>query len=310
MMEGVYGHKPLKDAVRIARAVATNQLAKIWPQAYVRLTGETGRGRQISSPQETARYFLDCVYEYMDHLSVPRSEISTFWRDQRILEYGPGDVPGTALLLAGLGARSILCADRFGLVRFDEYQQRVVDALLQLLPDDAARQRLRACFREHGEFGSGLAETPISYSVTPSGLVGQSDIVDVVISRAVLEHVDDLPATFRDMAGALIPNGIAIHQVDLKSHGLHRGNRLDFLTWPQWLWGLMFSGKGAPNRLRVDCYRAEAANAGLEVTLLETSERATSEEVKQIRPHLATPFRALSDDDLACMSFWMVCKQP
>lgn len=307
-MEGVYGHRPLKDAVRIVRAVATNQLAKLVPQAYVRVTGETGRGRDVSPPAETARYFLTCVHEYMDVLRVPRTELAGFWRDRRIVEYGPGDIPGVALLLAALGAKSVLCADRFALVRFDEYQQRVIQALVDLLPDDSSRERLRACFKEPGRFGSGLTATPISYAVTPSGLIGRDAIADIVISRAVLEHVDDLPATFRDMARALATSGCAVHKVDLKSHGLHRGNRLDFLTWPERLWSLMFSGKGAPNRLRVDQYRSEAARAGLAIDALEVCELATREEVAQIRPHLAQPFRALSDQDLACMSFWIVCR--
>jgi hypothetical protein len=307
-MEGVYGHRPLQDAVRIVRAVATNQLAKFVPQAYVRVTGETGRGRDVAPPEETARYFLTCVHEYMDLLRVPRTEISSFWRDRRIVEYGPGDIPGVALLLAGLGAKSVLCADRFSLVRFDDYQQRVIQALVDLLPDDMSRARLRGCFKEPGRFGSGLTATPIDYAVTASGLIGRDAIADIVISRAVLEHVDDLPATFRDMARALAPHAVAVHKVDLKSHGLHRGNRLDFLTWPERLWSLMFSGKGAPNRLRIDQYRNEAARAGLAIETLEVCERATHEEVRQIRPHLAPPFRSLSDEDLGCLSFWMVCR--
>jgi hypothetical protein len=309
-MEGVYGHNPLQDAVRVARAVATNQLAKFLPRTYVRVTGETGRGRESVSPADTARYFHTCVLEYMDVLSAPRDSLTSFWRGRAIVEYGPGDIPGTALLLIGLGAKSVLCADRFSLVRFDEYQQRVIAELAALLPDEVSRDRLRACFVERGQFGSGLAPGPISYAVTPSGLIGRKGVADLVISRAVLEHVDDLPATLRDMTGVLVPGGVAVHKVDLKSHGLHRRNRLDFLTWPEQLWTLMFSGKGAPNRLRIDTYRREAPAAGLTVESLAACEQARPEEVAQIRPHLAAPFRHLSDEDLSCLSFWIVCRRP
>jgi len=307
-VEGVYGHRPLKDAVRVVRAVVTNQIARLLPAAYVRMTGETGRGRESATPAETAQYFLMCVHEYMDVLNASRAEISTFWRDKRIVEYGPGDIPGVALLLTGLGARSVLCVDRFQLVRFDDYQQRVVAELAGLLPDEQSRERMGGCFRNSRDFGSGIADRALSYCVTPSGLVGQSQIADIVISRAVLEHVDDLPATFRDMAAVLVPGGMAIHKVDLKSHGLHRRNRLDFLTWPERLWRLMFSGKGAPNRLRLDRYRDEASRAGLRIDLLKPCEVATAEEVAEVRPFLAVCFRSLSDEDLACLSFWMVCR--
>ncbi len=310
-MQSAYAYRPIRDSLRVVRAIATNQLARVWPRAYMRLTSETGRGPDSAgdTAEETARYFLESVYEYMDQLGVARSEVGTFWKGRRILEYGPGDTPGVALLLAGLGAQSVLCVDRFALVRFDDYQQSVIAALCKLLPDDAARDRLRGCFREPGNFASGLADGAVSYFVTQSGLLGRTAVVDMVISRAVLEHVDDLPATLRDMTAALVNGGVAAHKVDLRSHGLHRMNRLDFLTWPDWLWRLMFSGKGVPNRVRVDRYRVEAPRAGLVLQKLEVCERATQDEVAQIHPHLAREFVDITKEDLAWLSFWMVCRR-
>jgi SAM-dependent methyltransferase len=129
----------------------------------------------------------------------------------------------------------------------------------------------------------------------------------LVVSRAVLEHVNDLPATFRDMRRALAPDGVALHLVDLKSHGLHRRNPLDFLTWPDVLWTLMYSCKGVPNRLRPGDYRAAAQAAGLEIASMVATGRARREDVTEVRPHLAAPFRGLSDDELAWLGFWMVC---
>ncbi len=310
-MQSAYAYRPIRDSLRVVRAIATNQLARVWPRAYMRLTSETGRGPDSAgdTAEETARYFLESVYEYMDQLGVARSEVGTFWKGRKILEYGPGDTPGVALLLAGLGAQSVLCVDRFALVRFDDYQQSVIAALCKLLPDDAARDRLRGCFREPGNFASGLADGAVSYFVTQSGLLGRTAVVDMVISRAVLEHVDDLPATLRDMTAALCNGGVAAHKVDLRRHGLHRMNRLDVLTWPDWLWRLMFSGKGVPNRVRVDRYRVEAPRAGLVLQKLEVCERATQDEVAAIYPHLAREFVDITKEDLAWLSFWMVCRR-
>ena len=136
------------------------------------------------------------------------------------------------------------------------------------------------------------------------------DEVDVVLSRAALEHVNDLSATFADMYRALTPGGICIHQVDLKSYGLHLNNRFDFLTWPPFLWWCMYSYKGYPNRLRVDRYRDEVAKTGLELRRLQPTERALLEEVISIRPYLAQPFRGLSDEDLTWLGFWLICEKP
>lgn len=308
-MQGAYGHRLIEDAIRIVRAVATNQLARVLPGAYVRVTGETGRGRESSPPQETAGYFLQCVHDYLDVLGKAPGDLSTCWHDKRVVEYGPGDIPGVALLLAGLGAKSVLCVDRFPLIRFDEYQQQVILALAELLPDEPARARMWACFKDRHDLASGLGSGPVSYFVTESGIIGQRGIADVVMSRAVLEHVNDLSATFDDMAAVLVPDGVAIHKVDLKSHGLHRGNRLDFLTWPEPLWKLMYSHKGAPNRIRVDRYVEQAKRVGWVLDLLQPCEVASTTEIDEVRPHLAEPFRGLTDEDLAWLSFWMVARR-
>jgi len=307
-MRGAFGHKPFEDAIRAVRAIATNQLARVMPKAYVRMVGETGRGLEVSPPAETARYFLQCVHDYLEVLGKSASEVASFWNAKRVIEYGPGDIPGVALLLVGYGAKSVLCVDRFPLVRFDDHQQRVIEEIAALLPDDAARARLWACFKDRYDLGAGLREGPVSYRITESGVVGQKGVADVVISRAVLEHVDDLTATFDDMASVLTDDGVAIHKVDLKSHGLHRYNRLDFLTWPEGLWRLMYSYKGAPNRIRVDRYMRETERVGFRMDVLSPCEVASTEEVEAIRPHLADPFQSLTDQHLRWLSFWMVAR--
>lgn len=303
-MKGVYGDQPLSDAVRIARAVLTNILARASPRTYVRYTGETGRGRAVLAPHDTALYFLECVHEYMDVLGVPRHR-TEFWLGKRVIEYGPGDLPGVGLLLAGFGAQSVLCVDRFPLVQFGDHQLKTISAIASVLPDDECRRRMWSCFVDPRDPDAALGVGPLQYSVSRCGLVGGRAKADIVLSRAVLEHVHDLSAIFRDIAHSLGPNGISVHKVDLKSHGLHRHHRLDFLTWPEALWRVMFSHKGAPNRLRVDSYRAAALAANLVVERLDPCEVADASEVQQIRSYLARPFRELSEQDLSWLSFWI-----
>jgi hypothetical protein len=163
--------------------------------------------------------------------------------------------------------------------------------------------------RDNLEMGLAAAGR-LRYVVTRSGLLDGRAAADVVLSRAVLEHVDNLPATFQDICDILGRDGISVHQVDLKSHGLHKRHKLDFLVWSEGLWRAMFSHKGAPNRLRVDSYRSAARQAGLTISSLVPSEIAQSTEVDEIRPHLAEPFRRLDDQDLAVLSFWMTLTRP
>jgi len=294
---------------RIAQATLTNQIARFVPSLYVQLTGQTGRGAGEVRLEEVGAYFETCFNEYFEQLGVSKSEQADYLHGKRMLEYGPGDVPGVAMLMVAHGANQVLCVDRFPLIRMSPKNVQIVKLMLERLPP-VLRERAEACFRQAAQPQSGFDSRFIDYLVRPSGLSGLENEVDLVFSRAVLEHVNDLPATFRDIYAALKPGGMAIHLVDLKSHGLHRENPLDFLCWSTWLWSLMYSEKGVPNRLRVNAYRDAVAQSGLEILLLKPTLLASPGEVLAIRSELATPFKDLSEEDLSWLGFWLVCRKP
>lgn len=298
----MFGRSPLKDAKRAGRAVLTNQLARVAPGFYMRLVGETGRGLAPETPPQTAEYFRECLRDYLSVLG------GVSLTGKHILEYGPGDVPAMALLLIAHGARKVYCADRFSLLALSPVNIAVLRELLNGMASEE-RRLAGACFHIAGKPESGLNPDRIEYLVKRSGLSGLSEEVDIVLSRAVLEHVDSLDATFVDMERALRKGGIAAHQVDLKSHGLHRENPLDFLTWPEWLWRSMYGAKGAPNRWRIDRYREVLTRTRLSVRLLEPRERAEKADIDHVRPYLARSFRDLPDEDLAWLGFWLVCEK-
>lgn len=305
-MPTMLGHHPIQDTKRVVRAALTNQLARFAPKLYVRLTGQTGRGSAEETAEEIAAYFRKCFDEYFRVLKIAPQDISGYLPGKQILEYGPGDVPGVALLMIAHGAERVTCVDRFPLVALSPKNIEVLRCLLQKLEGEA-RVRAASCFRQPGEPVSGLDARRIRYLVRPSGLSSLQSEIDIVMSRAVLEHVNDLDATFHDMFRALRQGGIAVHQVDLKSHGLHRHNPLDFLAWPAPFWYLMYSHKGVPNRWRVDRYRAVLARAGFKSPHLEATLLAQDADIQQVRPYLAKPFRNISDADLSWLGFWLVC---
>lgn len=298
----------MSEIVRIAKAVASNQLARLAPAVYVRLTGQTGRGSEAESAADIAAYAHRCYDEYFDKLGIARPAIEGFLDGKSLLEYGPGDLPAVAALMIAGGAAQVRCVDRFPLVRLSP---KNVEAMQALRPGLSlqARQRLDGVFADPRHPEAGLRAGCIDYLVRPGGTSGLRDEIDLVFSRAVLEHVDDLEASLADMVAAMKPGALAIHLVDLRSHGLHRGNRLDFLAWSQPTWQLMYSAKGFPNRWRVDRYRELLARLPVDVLRLEPTERASPAEVAQVRPMLAEPFRALDDEDLAWLGFWLVFRR-
>lgn len=283
----------------------TNTLALAAPSTYVRLTHETGRGAGNETAQDVADYFWRCFEEYFQMLGIPMDAVPDWLHGKRLLEYGPGDVPGVAFLMLAHGARRVTCVDRFPLIRASAWQTDVLDALRHKLDPDL-RARADMCFEQEGVLSSGFRPEKLDYVVSSHGISGLQNTVDFAYSRAVLEHVDDLDATIADFSTALGPGGITAHQVDLGSHGLHESNSLDFLVWPRWLWWLMYSGKGAPNRWRLDRYRAAIEKTELRDVRVEPVRRAPVEEVKSVRPLLPKQLTAISDDDLAVLVFNLV----
>lgn len=296
--------------MRCARAAATNQVAGVAPELYLRLTGQTGRGdASLESPEDIADYFHRCYEDYCRAVGVHESQRAGWLSGKTVLEYGPGDLPGVALLMVANGARKVYCVDRFPMVRLSS---KNLDAIAALRSRCAPRQQAQidSCFIRNGDPSTGFAVDRIEYLVNPRGLSGLREVADLAISRAVLEHVNDLAATFEDLDRALIPGGISAHLVDLKSHGLHVHERLDFLTWPNWLWALMYSNKGSPNRLRPSTYREAIAKAGLSIRSMIATDKATQQEIERVRPRLARAFRMLDPDDIGWLGFWLIAEKP
>lgn len=297
-----------RDAKRIIKAILTNQIARFAPGVYVRLTKETGRGLGEESPVELAAYFRTCFDDYFAKLGVSPPDIHAYLSGKRILEYGPGDLPGVALLMVAHGAQAVICVDRFALVQLSEKNLAVIHDVLDSL-DVEQRGRALSCFLHKDNLAAGFNPERIRYHIDPSGLSGLHNEIDLALSRAVLEHVNDLPATFADMHAAMKRDAIAIHLVDLKSHGMHQTNPLDFLTWSDTLWRLMYKHKGVPNRVRVTSYRTIPAQAGFDIISIESTLLAETADVRAVRPALAAPFRDVTDEDLRCLGFWLVCRK-
>ncbi|HOM13369.1 MAG TPA: methyltransferase domain-containing protein [Rubrivivax sp.] len=303
------GYSALGDPARVLRAVATNQLARFAPGVYVRVTGQTGRGAAAEEgAADIAQYFRDCVDAYFERLQVAPADVAAYLDGKTLMEYGPGDLPGVAALMVARGAHKVYCVDRFPLVNLSPKNARVLAGLIDGC-QGAERDRLVGCLADPDDPAAGFAARRIEYLVRPSGLSGLQSAVDMVYSRAVLEHVDDLEATFSDMVAALRPGAVAIHQVDLRSHGLHKANPLDFLAWPPTLWNWMYSAKGMPNRWRIDKYRAVIEKLPVDLLALDPTNHAAAQHLAEVREVLAAPFKGVSDQDLSCLGFWLLMRK-
>ena len=305
----MYGQRPLADLRWVLRGIAANQIARFFPDRYLRLTGQTGRGAAESSARQIADYFWSCFYDYFEILGIPASDIGRYLKGKTVLEYGPGDVPAVAFLMLAHGADAAVCVDRFELYRPSPASAEVLRLLLGDL-EGAARLRGEVCFRMPLDPASGLAEPSFRYVCHDYGLSGLRDEADLIISRAALEYANDLSATFADMRAAMRADGIAIHKVDLAGQRCDDDHPLSFLTYPRALWSAMCSHKNTVNRWRIDHYRRLLVEHDLKTVSLEPTALADRRLVDEVRPHLASCFRGVSDRDLSWLGFWMVLRKP
>ncbi len=304
----MYSENRANDVLLFGKAFLSNQLARFAPSLYVKLTHPTGRGGGERSGSQDADYFIRCFTEYFEQLGLNIEESEQYLKGKKVLEYGPGDILGMALLMYAHGAETVHCVDRFPLEKMSEKNLEIYNILLGFLEDEK-RVRAKNAFRENGKPESGFNPNAITYSVVPDGLVRREKEYDLIISRAVLEHVNDLEKTLLDIGKALKKGGISIHEVDLKSHGLDRYQTFDFLTWPDMLYRLMYSHKGYPNRWRIDKYKEWIKRSGLRCNKFVPTEKLEQEKIDIIMPKVAKPFRHISAEELSWLGFWMVLKR-
>lgn len=304
----MYTRNPGKDAVLFIKAFVSNQLAKFAPKLYVDITRQTGRGKK-EEPHQASAYFIECFQDFIQQLGFEVGEAKKFLEGKKILEYGPGDTLGVALLLYAHGAEAVHCVDRFPLSKMSSTNVEVYKQLLESL-DTECRMRADNAFIEKGNPSSGFDTGAIAYQVTKNGLSGAIGEYDLIISRSVLEHVNNLEETMLDIKRSMKDKGIAIHKVDLKSHGLDRYTSFDFLTWPTPVYKLMYSHKGFPNRWRVNRYKEFAEKSKLHMKKLTPTGQLDRDKLDIVFSKLAGEFRDISADELSWLGFWMFLEHP
>ena len=210
----------------------------------------------------------------------------------RVAEIGPGGSDAVARELLERGATSVDLVDRFG-----DPKPSPVSGIRWLTGPEAAAERF---FAAHPGY-------------------------DAIVSCAVLEHLSDPLSALGDMARALKPGGVMVHQVDLRDHGMFLGHELTFLKVPGWIWRLMTAQRGRPNRILIDSYRRTLRDSGLAVTLYATDLVGTGEisptpveeipaelidpviaDVRRQRGSFAKPFRDMKGADLAVSGLLIV----
>ncbi len=275
--------------------------------------------RECYDARQSVQHIKKLYNSYMDHGKMTEEEL----RGKRFLEIGPGDSFGVALLFLAKGVNQVVAVDRFYTPRNGEQERTIYFALRNELTDIEKRRfdevvSLEAKPIFNPEKLTYLYDIPIEKAADKLS----RGSFDFVISMAVLEHVYDLSSAFDSMDKLLSEKGRMLHGVDLSDHAMfskYGYNPLTLLTIPDWLYRLMSSGTGDPNREDVSRYRAKLSSLEYETRVLTAKVVGSNTEivphveriencvhygdeqlaiVSSIRPKLLERYRNLSDEDL------------
>lgn len=254
-------------------------------------------------------------------------------RGKAVLELGPGDNRGVALCFLAAGVREFVSTDRFIPFRDPDRELEILRALAASRPPEASAR-----------IGSVVAGDAVDFTATPFTFLPETPIedavavlgagrFDLIVSRAVLEHVHDLSAAFDAMDRLLVPGGTMVHEVDLDDHGLFTGgghNPLTFLTIGDRAYRWMGEeSAGLPNRARIDWYEQQMRRLGYDAAFRVTHTVGSGDgltphppladwspgeddlaTVAAIRSRVLPRFRSVSDRDLAIAGFMLVAQKP
>jgi SAM-dependent methyltransferase len=249
-----------------------------------------------------------------------------------ILEIGPGDNLGVALMLLAKGAKSVTSLDGFRPHSDPEINPKLYAALYDSM---TAEERARVDDVLEPLPAGGMAvrhgrltrhyNAPIE---RPHPAI-ERGAFDIVLSRAVLEHLADIRLGWTNMVNALRPGGEMWHKVDFRCHRYYEAiHPIYFLTIPEVIWRMVSSPDPTLNRARLPVYREmlerDFVNWKIYYThilggpeMLPHPERlepgahytqAHIAKVAEIRPRVAEPFRGHSDEDLMVTGIFLTAR--
>lgn len=293
-------------------------------------SGSTHGNKRI---EESLEYIRRVFQDYFQYGRLSGQDIE----GKILLELGPGDNAGVALMFLAHGARRVYCLDKFYPIRDPERERRIYQELRKQL-DPEQRRRFDDAIQLEPE----LVANPEKLELIHGRAAGEADRVfaarqfDIIFSRAVLEEVFDTDGVFAALDQILRPGGVLLHKIDLGDYGAFSQagiHPLEFLTIPDWIYRWI-ADDGRPNRRTLHYYRSKMKELHYtaEIFLSEVIGRNGGcrpvagrktrlekdadyedwhlELVREIRPRLAAPFRHLDDEDLLVAGIFLVARKP
>lgn len=220
-------------------------------------------------------------------------------------EVGPGDCLATGALVLGLGAAH---------VDLVEHQPPFVNSM-QLEALTALKNKgfpVELSIIRHKGNSYELNPDKATYHKVYMEDYSAADMYVLIFSLNVGEHVEDLGRFFSSCYRATAPGGYNLHMIDLGGHGELEDPTppLDFQTYPDWLFNIMYPPFYRATRRFVSEYTAAATKAGFIVEKICELRIVEDIYLQEIRPKLRTGATGIPDDELRVIEFGLQARKP
>jgi len=219
---------------------------------FLRYLKEIYSKRRIDLLNDIDRFF-DVFYEFLNYYRKFENVDG-----KNILEIGYGNSLAIGLLFLAYGAKKVFLVDRFKHLFLDKenavFHKKILNRIVEEEGTPFAQEAVKAVdIKNNGIIEFDKNKIEIIYA-NAANLPIEDDLIDLIISNAVLEHIHDIKKAVEEMSRVIKRGGICIHQVDLRDH-FFKSQLLRLLQYPDWVWNLMTSNRpDYTNRLRISDY--------------------------------------------------------
>ena len=283
----------------------TKTLCKL---GYFKTTTGSTHSR-FSSVSDSLKYINQVFQDYLSFADLSVKDI----KDKKVLELGPGDNFGVALKFLIAGANKVTCLDKFYSDRDEIQQYQIYKAIRDELPPEEKRSfdSIIKLNNHKFEFIGNKFEYLYGKGIEQAIEIFPPVSFDMIISRAVLEHISAIDAAFNSMDKLLRPGGYMIHNIDLRDHGIFTSvglHPLTFLTIPEKTWRFMTCHSGKPNRMRIDYYKHKMEKLNYNC-IIKTILFSAFPVIENIKFLLQPEFKKMSSEDLMTETIFLIAQK-
>lgn len=225
-------------------------------------------------------------------------------RNKAACEVGAGDCLAAASLFLAKGAARVNIVEVEPSV-VNEKQLQVLDALkAQGLPiDTSIIQQWNGALQ--------LDASRVAYHTGFMEQFTPNEQHEFLFSFSVMEHVEDLEAFYSSCHRVLSSGAWMLHQIDLGGHELFEDPMppLDFQTYPDWLFSLMYPKYHRATRRFVDEHVAAVKKSGFKVEKVIPTRRADEAYLRRLWPHLRSAAKKRPFEDVQVVEFALLARK-